>query len=105
MNSDGEADDGLTVDRYYAASVAPLFVARSFDAAFHAKRIQLSLYCFDEGFCFSELFDCYHSRVEGRRGLERARDGKAEANLVTADVQSFSCEWQHVAVMIGGNPK
>jgi len=86
-----------------AATAAPC--ARKFDPALHAKRVQLSLYCLDERFRFSELLDCHDARVERRRWLERVGNGKAEANLVTANVESFSGKRQHIAIMIGRNPQ
>ena len=88
----------VTTDRVSSSGIT-----RKFHAAFHAKRIQLAPYCFEEWFGFGEFFDCHNTRVKRRRGLERARDGKAEADLVTADIQSFSGERKHVAVMFGGN--
>jgi len=103
MHSDGEADDGFAVDGYYAAAVATLCVERQFDAAFHAKRIQLALYRFDKWFGLGELFDRNDASVERGRWLKRAGDGKAETNLVTADIQALSGEWKDVAVMVRRN--
>jgi len=93
VHGDGEADDRFAVDGYYSSAVAALFVAWQFGRAFHLERIQLPVYCFEEWYGLGALFDCYDARVERGSGLERARDGKAEANLVTAEVQALSGEW------------
>src|SRR6266850_112940 len=84
INGEGEANDGFALVGYYATAVAALFITREFDAAFQAKRVQLSLYCFDKWLRFSELLDCYDACVKRRGRFERTRDGKAEANLVSA---------------------
>lgn len=88
-----------------AAAIEALFVARKSDAGFDAERVELSVGGFEERFRFSELLDRHDARVERRRWIERVRNGKPEANRVTADVQSFSGERQHVAVMFRGDTK
>lgn len=123
VNGDGEADDGFAVDGYYAAAVAELqfrvlssefqvigtrtdslrYIKREFGCAFNMERIQLPVHCLKKRFGFGEFFDCHDACVERGRGLERARDWEAEANLVAADVQALACERQHVAVMVRGN--
>src|SRR5260370_42511446 len=103
MHGDGEADDGFPVDRNYATAIASLFVARKFDAAFDTELIQLALNGFDKWFRLGELLDCHDSRVERWCGFERARNGKAQANVVTADVEPSSRKAQHITIVFRWN--
>jgi hypothetical protein len=80
-------------------------VEREFDAAIHAERIQLALHGIHEWFGFSELLNRHDARVERGCRFKGTCDRKAEANLVTADIESCSGEREHFAVMISGNPQ
>ena len=119
---DGKADDGFAVDRHNAATersfelgsrrtsdCPPTTAGGSdngeFNAAFDAELIQLRLYCFEKCFWFGVVLDCYYASVERRCGFEQVRNGKTEANLMTANVEPLSCERKHVAIMIRWNPK